>query len=244
MKQLANSDIIVFFIYFFLVAGYGYWVYRRKKKAQTTSTDFFLAEGQLTWWAIGASLIASNISAEQFIGMSGDGFRVGIAVAAYEWIAAVSLIIVGVFFMPIYLKNRIYTMPQFLKERYNETVALIMAVFWLFLYVLVNLTSILYLGAVAINGLVGGESLHLLMVGLAVFALVITLGGMKVIGYTDVIQVGVLIIGGLATTYLALTIVSEKFGMGSSAINGFKVLMQDAPDHFKMILAKPGPDAS
>lgn len=135
-------------------------------------------------------------------------------------------------------------MPQFLKTRYNETVALIMAVFWLFLYVFVNLTSILYLGAVAINGLVGGESLHLIMVGLAVFALVITLGGMKVIGYTDVIQVGVLIIGGLATTYLALTIVSEKFGMGSSALNGFKVLMDNAPDHFKMILDKPTADSS
>ncbi len=135
-------------------------------------------------------------------------------------------------------------MPQFLKTRYNETVALIMAVFWLFLYVFVNLTSILYLGAVAINGLVGGESLHIIMFGLAIFALIITLGGMKVIGYTDVIQVGVLIIGGLATTYLALTIVSKKFGMGESALNGLQVLFQNAPDHFHMILDKPGPDAS
>jgi SSS family solute:Na+ symporter len=243
-KTLVFSDYLVFVIYFIIVAGYGYWVYQRKKKAVTDTKDFFLAEGSLTWWAIGASLIASNISAEQFIGMSGEGYFVGIAVAAYEWIAAIALIIIAVWFIPIYLKNKIYTMPQFLKTRYNETVALIMAVFWLFLYIFVNLTSILYLGAVAINGLVGGESLHILMIGLAIFALVITLGGMKVIGYTDVIQVGVLIIGGLATIYLALTIVSEKFGMGSSAITGFKILMQDAPDHFRMILAKPEPDAS
>lgn len=242
-RSLEFADYLVFIVYFIIVAGYGYWIYQRKKKTVTDTKDFFLAEGSLTWWAIGASLIASNISAEQFIGMSGEGYFVGIAVAAYEWIAALALIIIAVWFIPIYLKNKIYTMPQFLKTRYNETVALIMAVFWLFLYVFVNLTSILYLGAVAINGLVGGESLHLIMVGLAVFALIITLGGMKVIGYTDVIQVGVLIIGGLATTYLALTIVSEKFGLGSSAITGFKVLMQDAPDHFKMILHKPAADA-
>jgi SSS family solute:Na+ symporter len=238
-NHLALSDYLVFITYFLLVASFGYWIYRRKQKASLNTKDFFLAEGSLTWWAIGASLIASNISAEQFIGMSGEGFFVGIAVAAYEWIAAIALIIIAVWFIPVYLKNKIYTMPQFLKMRYNETVALIMAVFWLFLYVFVNLTSILYLGAVAINGLSGGEYLHVIMLGLAFFALIITLGGMKVIGYTDVIQVAVLIIGGLATTYLALTMVSEKFGLGSDAIAGFKVMMKDAPEHFKMILPKP-----
>ncbi|MGZ5219190.1 MAG: sodium:solute symporter family transporter [Chitinophagaceae bacterium] len=239
-NQLAFSDYLVFVIYLILVASYGYWVYNKKKKANVTAShDYFLAEGSLTWWAIGASLIASNISAEQFIGMSGEGFFVGIAVAAYEWIAALALIIIAVWFIPVYLKNKIYTMPQFLKTRYNETVALIMAVFWLFLYVFVNLTSILYLGAVAINGLVGGEYLHTIMIGLAVFAVIITLGGMKVIGYTDVIQVAVLIIGGLATTYMALTMVSEKFGLGSDAIAGFNALLKDAPDHFHMILNKP-----
>lgn len=236
---LALSDYVVFVLYIVLVSAYGYWVYQRKKAASTSTKDYFLAEGSLTWWAIGASLIASNISAEQFIGMSGEGFFVGIAVAAYEWIAAVALIIIAVWFIPVYLKNKIFTMPQFLTRRYNGTVALIMAVFWLFLYVFVNLTSILYLGAVAINGLVGGEYLHFIMVGLAVFALIITLGGMKVIGYTDVIQVAILIIGGLATTYLALTIVGEKFGVGRDAIAGFKMLIKDAPDHFKMILQKP-----
>src|SRR5215216_7052982 len=186
MSRLHLNDYLVFIVYFIVVAGYGYYVYRKKKKASVSAShDYFLAEGSLTWWAIGASLIASNISAEQFIGMSGNGYFVGISVAAYEWIAAIALIIIAIWFIPIYLKNKIFTMPQFLKTRYNETVALIMAVFWLFLYIFVNLTSILYLGAVAINGLVGGESLHLIMVGLAVFALFITLGGMKVIGYTD-----------------------------------------------------------
>jgi len=238
-KHLVFADYVVFAIYFVIVASYGYWIYRRKKKAVTDTKDFFLAEGSLTWWAIGASLIASNISAEQFIGMSGEGFFAGIAVAAYEWIAAIALIIIAVWFIPIYLKNKIFTMPQFLKTRYNESVALIMAIFWLLLYVFVNLTSILYLGAIAINGLVGGDHLHGIMIGLAIFALIITLGGMKVIGFTDVIQVGVLIIGGLATTYMALTVVSESFGLGSSALEGFKALMRDAPEHFKMIFQKP-----
>jgi SSS family solute:Na+ symporter len=240
---LVFSDFLVFIIYFIIVASYGYWIYQRKKKAVTDTHDFFLAEGSLTWWAIGASLIASNISAEQFIGMSGDGFFAGIAVAAYEWIAAIALIIIAVWFMPVYLKNKIYTMPQFLKTRYNETVSLIMAIFWLFLYVFVNLTSILYLGAIAINGLLGGQYLHTVMIVLSVFAIIITLGGMKVIGYTDVIQVSVLIIGGLATTFLALSIVSDKVGSGTGALNGFLTLLKDAPEHFHMIFPKPAPDA-
>jgi SSS family solute:Na+ symporter len=223
------------------VATYGYWVYRKKKNDVSASQDFFLAEGSLTWWAIGASLIASNISAEQFIGMSGEGFFVGIAVAAYEWIAALTLIIIAVWFIPIYLKNKIYTMPQFLKTRYNESVSLVMAIFWLFLYVFVNLTSILYLGAVAINGLLGGDYLHVVMIGLMLMALLITLGGMKVIGYTDVIQVAVLIIGGFATVYMALQIVDQRINgaLAGSAITGFKTLISQAPEHFKMILPKP-----
>jgi SSS family solute:Na+ symporter len=237
--MLKTADIIIFVIYFILVASYGIWIYRRKKHIKETSTDFFLAEGSLTWWAIGASLIASNISAEQFIGMSGSGFKLGLAIAAYEWLAAASLVIVAVFFMPIYLKNRIFTMPQFLKTRYNETVALIMAIFWLFLYITVNLTSILYLGTLAINNLAGGDNFHLIMIGLAFFALLITLGGMKVIGYTDVIQVVVLIIGGLVTSYIALTLVSENFGYGKNIIAGFNTLLDKAPDHFRMIFDKP-----
>lgn len=241
MNTLALSDKIIFVFYFIIVASYGYWVYKKKKNDVSASQDFFLAEGSLTWWAIGASLIASNISAEQFIGMSGEGFFVGTAVAAYEWIAALALIIIAVWFIPIYLKNKIYTMPQFLKTRYNESVSLVMAIFWLFLYVFVNLTSILYLGAVAINGLLGGEYLHVVMVGLMIMALFITLGGMKVIGYTDVIQVAVLIIGGFATVYMALQIVDQRINgvLDGSAVAGFKTLLAQAPEHFKMILPKP-----
>jgi SSS family solute:Na+ symporter len=248
MNTLATKDYIIFVLYFILVASYGYWVYRKRKSKEHDSKAFFLAEGSLTWWAIGASLIASNISAEQFIGMSGEGFFVGTAVAAYEWIAAIALIIIAVWFMPVYLKNQIFTMPQFLKTRYNDTVALIMAIFWLFLYILVNLTSILYLGATAITGLVSNsphdsaqfeQTLHVIMLALAVFSLVITLGGMKVIGYTDVIQVAVLIIGGLATTYLALTTVGKHLAGTESAVAGFKALMNDSPEHFKLMLPKP-----
>lgn len=241
---LKPADYIVFLIYFFVVAGYGWWIYRRKKSAVSGTKDYFLAEGSLTWWAIGASLIASNISAEQFIGMSGEGFFSGIAVAVYEWIGAVTLVIIAIWFMPIYLKNRIYTMPQFLKERYNETVAVIMAVFWLFLYVFVNLTSILYLGSKAITTLAGSEYFHLILILLSLFALLITLGGMKVIGYTDVIQVAVLIIGGGVAVWLALEKVDEVVNQGRSAWNGFHTLMNQAPDHFHMIFEKPNAGSS
>ncbi len=240
MQQLLQpADFIVFLIYFFVVAAYGWWIYRKKRSAATGTRDYFLAEGSLTWWAIGASLIASNISAEQFIGMSGEGFFSGIAVAVYEWIGAVTLVIIAIWFMPVYLKNRIYTMPQFLKERYNETVAVIMAVFWLFLYVFVNLTSILYLGSKAISALAGTQYFHLILILLSLFALLITLGGMKVIGYTDVIQVAVLILGGTVAVWLALVKVDEVVNQGGSAWRGFQTLMTAAPDHFHLIFDKP-----
>src|ERR1043165_2212511 len=133
MSSRQTKDFVVFIMYFILVAGYGYWIYRKRKSREHDSKAFFLAEGSLTWWAIGASLIASNISAEQFVGMSGDGYFIGIGIAVYEWLAALSLVIIAVWFIPVYLKNKIYTMPQFLTRRYNDTVALIMAIFWLFL---------------------------------------------------------------------------------------------------------------
>ena len=240
MPHLASLDYIVFIVYFITVAGYGLWVYQRKKSAGADSKDYFLAEGSLTWWAIGASLIASNISAEQFIGMSGSGFKMGLAIASYEWMAAATLIIVAVFFMPVYLKNKIYTMPQFLHKRYNGTVAMIMAIFWLLLYVVVNLTSILFLGALAVSS-ISGLPFSLCMYGLALFAVVITLGGMKVIGYTDIIQVFFLILGGLVTTYIALNLVSDKFG-GTGTINGFSLMMSNAGDHFHMILKRDNPN--
>ncbi|RYF86440.1 MAG: sodium transporter [Chitinophagaceae bacterium] len=241
MNGLHLNDYLVFIFYFIIVAGYGYYVYNKKrKKSVSASHDYFLAEGSLTWWAIGASLIASNISAEQFIGMSGSGFKMGLAIATYEWMAAATLMIVAIFFIPVYLRNKIYTMPQFLSQRYNGTVAMIMAVFWLLLYVVVNLTSILYLGALAINS-ISGINTTLCMYMLAIFAIFITLGGMKVIGYTDVIQVFFLILGGLVTTYLALNLVSEKFG-GTGVVNGFKIMTQQANDHFHMILKKDNPN--
>src|SRR5476651_430544 len=178
MKSLHFGDYMVFAFYFVVVAAYGWWVYQRKKNVNATSNDYFLAEGSLTWWAIGTSLIASNISAEQFIGMSGSGFKMGLAISTYEWMAAATLVIVAVFFIPVYLKNKIFTMPQFLHQRYNGTVAMIMAIFWLMLYIVVNLMSILYLGGVAIAG-ISGLSLKLVIVMLAVFSIIITLGGMK-----------------------------------------------------------------
>src|SRR6195952_3562083 len=173
MNKLTNGDYVVFLIYFFIVAIYGYWIYRRKHNADATSKDYFLAEGSLTWWAIGASLIASNISAEQFIGTSGSAFKMGLAISTYEWMAAATLVIVAVFFIPIYLKNKIFTMPQFLHQRYNGTVAMIMAIFWLMLYIVVNLMSILYLGGVAIAG-ISGLDLKLVIFLLAIFSIIIT----------------------------------------------------------------------
>lgn len=237
MQQLQIADYIVFFVYFIIVSAYGYWIYIRKKKATIDSKDFFLAEGSLTWWAIGASLIASNISAEQMIGMSGSGFKLGLAISAYEWMAAATLIIVAVFFMPVYLKNKIFTMPQFLSQRYNESVAMIMAVFWLMLYIVVNLMSILYLGALAISG-ISGLSIMVCILGLAIFAICITLGGMKVIGYTDVIQVFFLVLGGLVASYIAMNMISGDAGI----IAGFNILTSEASDHFDMIFTRDNPN--
>ena len=233
-------DYLVFLFYFVVVSFYGYYIYQKKKAKETNTQDFFLAEGSLTWWAIGASLIASNISAEQMIGMSGNGFSMGLGISTYEWMAAATLIVVAVFFMPIYLKNKISTMPQFLSQRYNKTVSLIMAIFWLILYIAVNLTSILYLGALAVSG-ISGIDFYTCMIFLAVFAVIITVGGMKVIGYTDVIQVFFLVIGGLAATYLAITLVSSKYEM-EGLVNGFKMMTQNHDDHFHMIYPKGNPN--
>src|SRR5882672_6236181 len=237
MNHLRFADYIVFLVYFIVVSSYGYWIYHQKKSREMDSKDFFLAEGSLTWWAIGASLIASNISAEHFIGMSGSGFAIGLAISSYEWMAAATLIIVAVFFIPLYLKNKIYTMPQFLAVRYNGTVSTVMALFWLLVYVFVNLTSIIYLGALAVSS-ISGISFEACIAGLAVFSIVVTLGGMKVIGYTDVFQVFVLIMGGLMTTYLALTMVSDHFGFGNDVWRGLLLIREKAPTHFHMIFDK------
>src|ERR1700744_2784763 len=240
MPQLQTLDYIVFLFYFLIVACYGFWIYNRKKAAQTSSKDYFLAEGSLTWWAIGASLIASNISAEQMIGMSGSGFRLGLAISTYEWMAALTLVIGAVFFIPVYLKNKIYTMPQFLSQRYNGTVAMIMAIFWLALYIVVNLMSILYLGALAVSS-ISGINVFTCILLFSAFSIVITLGGMKVIGYTDVIQAFFLILGGLVATYIALHLVAEK-AVQTGLLNGFKIMTSTASDHFHMIFKKDSPN--
>ncbi len=239
-SKLATLDYVVFMFYFVIVSGYGWYIYNKKRRTAESSADYFLAEGSLTWWAIGASLIASNISAEQFIGMSADGFQIGLAIATYEWMAAATLMVVAIWFMPMYLKNHIFTMPQFLRQRYSPTVALIMACFWLLLYVVVNLTSILYLGAIAVQAL-SGLNFTLCMTFLAIFAVLISIGGMKVIGYTDVIQVVFLIFGGLVTTVLVLNMVSNAYGT-TGAFNGLMEIARQAPDHLHMIIKRDNPN--
>src|SRR5688572_9174504 len=245
MNHLRLLDYVVFFVYLISVSAYGYWVYRRKmyhqkNRGEMDSKDFFLAEGSLTWWAIGASLIASNISAEHFIGMSGSGFALGLAISSYEWMAAATLIIVAIFFIPIYLKNKIYTMPQFLAKRYNDTVSTIMAIFWILVYVFVNLTSIIYLGAIAITS-ISNINFTACVIGLSLFSILVTLGGMKVIGYTDVIQVLVLMIGGLITTYLALSLLAETAGSPGDVFTGLSILQEKADSHFHMIFEEDHP---
>lgn len=240
MNTLQLADYLVFILYFILVAAYGIWIYKRKTAKNETAQEFFLAEGSLTWWAIGASLIASNISAEHFIGMSGSGFAIGLAISSYEWMSGLVLIIVALFFIPMFLKNRIYTMPQFLATRYNEQVSSIMALFWLLVYVFVNLTSIIYLGALAITS-IANISFMTCVVSLSLFSIIVTIGGMRVIGYTDVIQVAVLILGGLVTTYLSLTLLSEEFGLGKDFMAGLGILKKEAPGHFHLILEKGHP---
>ncbi len=240
MNTLQPADYIVFFLYFILVAVYGIWIYKRKTAKNETAQEFFLAEGSLTWWAIGASLIASNISAEHFIGMSGSGFAIGLAISSYEWMSGLVLILVALFFIPMFLKNRIYTMPQFLATRYSEQVSSIMALFWLLVYVFVNFTSIIYLGALAITS-IADISFMTCVISLSLFSIIVTIGGMRVIGYTDVIQVAVLILGGLITTYLSLTLLSDEFGLGKDFMAGLGILKKEAPGHFHLILEKGHP---
>ncbi|WP_158861179.1 sodium/sugar symporter [Lunatibacter salilacus] len=224
-------DLTIFIGYCLLIILMGYFVSREKKGHIKDSNDYFLASKALPWWAVGASLIASNISAEQFIGMSGSGFALGLAISTYEWMAAATLVIVAIFFLPIYLKEGISTMPQFLLKRYDSRVRTTMAIFWLLVYVFVNLTSVLYLGALSLDTILG-IPLGYGIAGLAVFAMLYSIyGGLKAVAWTDVIQVFFLVGGGLATTYLALSLVGE-----GDVIGGFVSLVQEAPSHFKMII--------
>lgn len=235
--SLGTIDIVVIAVYAIAIFGLAQWVSRDKAGAGPKNTaDYFLASKNLPWWAIGASLIAANISAEQIVGMSGSGYAIGLGIASYEWMAALTLLIVGKFFLPIFLKNEIYTMPQFLERRYGRTIRTIMAVFWLALYVFVNLTSIIWLGSIAVNKVAGIDQSAALVI-LGAFALLYQIrGGLKAVALTDIVQVTLLVLGGLVVAYLTLT----KIG-GGSLFAGWHMLTTQAPDHFHMILKKGDP---
>ena len=236
MKLSALDTAIVcgYAVFIFILAQ---WVSREKGSHQKDAQDYFLASRALPWWAIGTSLIAANISAEQIIGMSGSGYVIGLGIASYEWMAALTLVIVGKFFLPIFLKNGIYTMPEFLERRFGPTVRTVMAVFWLGVYVFVNLTSILWLGATAVHT-VTGIDLQIALLGLGVFAGAYALyGGLKAVALTDIVQVTLLVMGGLVISYIAL----EKIGAGAGILAGFHTLTERFPDKFTMILSRDNP---
>ena len=231
-------DYFIFISYAFLILGVGLWVSRDKKGHQKNAEDYFLASKSLPWWAIGASLIAANISAEQFIGMSGSGFASGLAIASYEWMGALTLLIVGKYFLPIFIEKGLYTIPEFVEKRFSTNLKTILAVFWIGLYVFVNLASVLYLGALALETIMGIPMLYG-VIGLALFAAAYSLyGGLSAVAWTDVIQVVFLILGGLVTTYLALNTVSG----GEGIIAGFTKIYETAPDRFIMILDESHPE--
>jgi SSS family solute:Na+ symporter len=231
-------DYVIFLGYAILILGVGLWVSRDKKGHQKNAEDYFLASKSLPWWAIGTSLIAANISAEQFIGMSGSGYALGLAIASYEWMAAITLLIVGKFFLPIFIEKSLYTIPEFVEKRFSTNLKTILAVFWIGLYVFVNLASVLYLGALALE-IIMGIPMHYGVLGLALFAAAYSLyGGLSAVAWTDVIQVVFLILGGLVTTYLALNNVSQDNGV----IAGLKEIYNSAPEKFSMILEPSNPE--
>jgi SSS family solute:Na+ symporter len=232
--NFSTIDTVIFLAYCSLIIGVGIYVSREKKGHEKDSKDYFLAGKSLTWWAVGASLIASNISAEQFIGMSGSGYAIGMAIASYEWMGAITLLVVAKFFLPIYLKEGIYTMPQFLEHRYDGRVKTIMAIFWLFVYVFVNLTSVIYLGALAMQTIMGVD-MSTAIIGLVLFAAIYSIyGGLKAVAWTDVIQVVFLVGGGLITTVMAL----QALGEGQGIFAGFSRLFTEIPERFSMIVER------
>ncbi len=237
-NNFQSLDYTVFIIYALLILGVGLWVSRGKKGEQKNAEDYFLASKSLPWWAIGASLIAANISAEQFIGMSGSGFVSGLAIASYEWMAALTLIIVGKYFLPIFIDKGLYTIPEFVEKRFSTNLKTILAVFWIALYVFVNLASVLYLGALALETIMGIPMIYGVL-GLALFAAAYSLyGGLSAVAWTDVIQVVFLVLGGLVTTYLALDYVSG----GQGFFAGLKSVYKEVPERFEMILDKSNPE--
>lgn len=237
MEKLSTLDLIIFASYIVILVCIAFFISREKKGHQKNPNDYFMASNSLPWWAIGASLIAANISAEQIIGMSGSGYAIGLAIASYEWMAAITLLIVGKYFLPIFLQHKIYTMPQFLERRYDHKVRMILAIFWLSVYVFVNLTSVLWLGALAINTITGVDMTYGLFF-LAILSISYSLyGGLKAIAYTDIIQVIILVAGGLLLSYLSLNLISENQGV----VAGFSILLNNVPEKFDMILASDNP---
>jgi solute:Na+ symporter, SSS family len=235
---LPNTDLAIVCLYAVSIFVLAQWVSREKGTHRKDAQDYFLASRALPWWAIGTSLIAANISAEQIIGMSGSGYVIGLGVASYEWMSALTLIIVGKYFLPIFLKNRIYTMPEFLERRYSPGVRTVMAIFWLGVYVFVNLTAILWLGATAVHT-VTGINLQVALVALGLFAGAYALyGGLKAVALTDIVQVSLLVLGGLVISYIAL----EKISGGAGAVAGFHELTQRFPEKFQMILPASSPN--
>ena len=237
MTSLSQIDLIVVIIYAIGIFGLAQWVSREKAGHAKDTSDYFLASKSLPWWAIGASLIAANISAEQIVGMAGSGYKIGLAIASYEWMAALTLLIVGKFFLPIFLKNQIYTMPQFLEQRYGKVLPVLMAVFWLALYVFVNLTSIIWLGSIAVHKVAGIDQ-NAALIALGLFALLYQLyGGLKAVALTDIVQVTLLVMGGLIVSYLTL----DQIGGGQGVFAGFHTLMNAHPEKFDMILSPDNP---
>ena len=235
--HLSTIDLVVFAAYVVVLVAIAYFISRERGGHKKDTNDYFLAGNSLPWWAIGASLIAANISAEQIIGMSGSGYAIGLAIASYEWMSALTLIIVAKYFLPIFLRQRIYTMPQFLEQRYDSRVKTILAIFWLGVYVFVNLTAVLWLGALAINTITGIDMLYGMMILGAISVAYSLYGGLKVIAFTDIIQVVVLVIGGLILSYICLDMVAD----GGGALQGLQLLMERAPEKFDMILSKDNP---
>lgn len=253
----AFADYLVFIIYIIILVGMGIFLSRGKKGEEKSSSDYFLAGNTLTWWAVGASLIAANISAEQFIGMSGSAYKSGIAMAAYELMAAATLIVVAKFLLPVMIEKKIFTIPQFLRERYNWGVGLAFSIFWLFLYVFINLTSVSWLGALAIKQILGLPAVAGSFLGMPVdmtllwIILVLFLiagiysiyGGLASVAWTDVMQVTFLVGGGLITAYAALSVIGSSLGIDGGAIGAFQEIFShlgsiDGDRHFNLVVER------
>lgn len=250
-------DYAVFVVYIIILVSLGVFLSRGKKGEEKSSTDYFLAGNTLTWWAVGASLIAANISAEQFIGMSGSAFNSGIAMAAYELMAAATLLVVGKFLLPLMIEKKVFTIPQFLRDRYNDGVGLSFSIFWLFLYVFINLTSVAWLGALAIKQILGLPAVMGTMAGMSVDFTLLTIililflvaglysiyGGLASVAWTDVMQVTFLVGGGLITAYAALDVIGSELHIEGGALGAFSEIYShlgsiDGDKHFNLVVTR------